>query len=313
MKTRVLLVSNNCCTTPDPVFPLGLSFLNSALRQAGHDTLWADKLVGNESIADVAAGFRPDVAGISVRNIDDVIISKRETYFDNLALLVETIRQAAGCPVVLGGSGFSIFPRQLLELSGANYGIRGEGEAAFVSLIAALRDQSELCGIPGLVYRVNGRVVVNRNDGAAPTCHLTADDRPAAIARYYLRNGGMMNLQTQRGCACHCCYCTYPLIEGSHARRRLAEAVADEFAQLQDLGCRYVSIVDSVFNSSPRHVGEICEALLRRGTKLPWGCFLRPRGLSAELMRLMRRADFRISNLDRTVLVMRFWRLTEKD
>jgi radical SAM superfamily enzyme YgiQ (UPF0313 family) len=290
MKTRVLLVSNNGCTTPDPVFPLGLSFLNSALRQAGHETLWADKLAGNESIADLAAGFRPDAAGISVRNIDDVIISKQETYFDNLALLVEIIHQAAGCPVVLGGSGFSIFPRQLLELSGANYGICGEGETAFVSLLAALGNQSGLSTIPGLVYRINGRVVVNRNEGGSPNCHLTADDRPAAIAGYYLRDGGMMNLQTQRGCACHCCYCTYPLIEGSRSRRRDAETVADEFEQLQDLGCRYVSIVDSVFNSSPRHVTEICEALLRRRTKLPWGCFLRPQGLNAELMRLMRRA-----------------------
>jgi radical SAM superfamily enzyme YgiQ (UPF0313 family) len=290
MKTRVLLVSNNCCTTPDPVFPLGLSFLNAALRQAGHETLWADQLAGKEPMADVVADFRPDLAGISIRNIDDVIISKRETYFDNITSLVEIIRQTAACPVVLGGSGFSIFPRQLLELSGANYGIRGEGETAFVSLIAALGSQSGLSSIPGLVFRAKDRVVVNRNDDSAPSHPLREEDRPAAIAGYYLRGSGMMNLQTQRGCACHCCYCTYPVIEGNHFRRREADAVAEEFEQLQRLGCRYVSIVDSVFNSSARHVAEICEAILRRGTKLSWGCFLRPQGLSAELMRLMKRA-----------------------
>ena len=48
--------------------------------------------------------------------------------------------------------------------------------------------------------------------------------------------------------------------------------------------------MDSVFNSTPRHVTEICEAILRRNVKISWGCFLRPRGLTAELMDLMARA-----------------------
>ena len=100
----------------------------------------------------------------------------------------------------------------------------------------------------------------------------------------------MLNIQTQRGCAFHCCYCTYPLLEGRAHRRRPAEAVAEEFEQLQTLGARYAFIVDSVFNSSPRHVAEICEAILARNLKLKWGCFLRPQGLTRELMKLMARA-----------------------
>ena len=76
MGGKVLLISNNRCTNPDPVFPLGLACLNSALRRAGHDTLWADSLAGGESLEAVLARFQPDAVGISVRNIDDVIIRK---------------------------------------------------------------------------------------------------------------------------------------------------------------------------------------------------------------------------------------------
>jgi len=129
MGSKVLLISNNRCTTRDPVFPLGLACLNSALRRAGHDTLWADRLAGEETIEAILARYHPDIVGISVRNIDDVIVGKQETFFDNLPSLGELIRRKSNCPVVIGGSGFSIFPRQLLELSGADYGIRGEGEA----------------------------------------------------------------------------------------------------------------------------------------------------------------------------------------
>jgi radical SAM superfamily enzyme YgiQ (UPF0313 family) len=61
-------------------------------------------------------------------------------------------------------------------------------------------------------------------------------------------------------------------------------------SKLQQLGAKFVFIVDSVFNSTPGHVTEICEAILRRKVKISWGCFLRPRGLTAELMKLMARA-----------------------
>ena len=290
MGSKVLLISNNRCTTPDPVFPLGLAYLNSALRRAGHHTLWADSLAGGESIESVLARYQPDAVGISVRNIDDVAIRKRETFFDNLSALSETVRRQTKGPVVVGGSGFSIFPRQLLELSGADYGICGEGEAGFVSLLAALNNGGGFSGIPGLVYREEGNLVLNppANSPGGPT--LEDADRPAPIAEYYLRASGMMNVQTQRGCACHCCYCTYPVIEGTHYRHHSAESVADEFAQLHRLGARYVFIVDSVFNSSKRHVTEICEAILRRNVKLSWGCFLRPQGLTQEMMKLMKRA-----------------------
>ena len=290
MGRKILLISHNRCTTPDPVFPLGLACLNAALRRAGHHTQWADGLAGTESIEAVLARYQPDVVGISIRNIDDAIIRKQETFFDQLTPLGEIIRQHTNAPVVVGGSGFSIFPRPLLALSGADYGIQGEGETGLVALLAALKPGGDLAGVPGLVYRENGAIRLNPPGGGQSGEALEAADRPAAITEYYLRASGMMNLQTQRGCACHCCYCTYPLIEGRHHRRRHAEAVAGEFALLQCLGARYVFIVDSVFNSSPRHVTEICEALLRHHVKMAWGCFLRPQGLTPELMRLMKRA-----------------------
>jgi radical SAM superfamily enzyme YgiQ (UPF0313 family) len=66
--------------------------------------------------------------------------------------------------------------------------------------------------------------------------------------------------------------------------------VADELAELEGRGARHVSIVDSVFNSSPTHVVETCEAILRRGVRIKWSCFLRPQGLTAGHMSLMARA-----------------------
>ena len=290
MASKVLLISTNRCTTPDPVFPLGLAQLNAALRQAGHDTRWADLQASGLPLAQTVAEYQPDFIGISLRNIDDVLIRKQETYFGDLGLLCAELRQRAQCPLILGGSGFSIFPEELFGFSGADFGVCGEGEAPLLSLISALEDGREANGIPGLVSRQGGRIRAAPPAAAIAAPKLEAADRPAAIAAHYLEAGGMLNVQTQRGCALRCCYCTYPLIEGRAHRRHPPEAVADEFEQLQRLGARYVFIVDSVFNSSARHVTETCEALVRRNLKLPWGCFLRPHGLTPELMKLMARA-----------------------
>ena len=132
--------------------------------------------------------------------------------------------------------------------------------------------------------------MANPPQPAPVTQPLAEADRPAALVEHYVRTSGMLNLQTQRGCAHTCCYCTYPLIEGRRHRRRPPELIAEEMVQLKERGVNYVFIVDSIFNSSPAHVAETCDALLRRGVAMRWGCFLRPAGLTAELMKLMARA-----------------------
>jgi radical SAM superfamily enzyme YgiQ (UPF0313 family) len=290
MASRVLLLSPNWCRAPDPVFPLGLAHLNAALRRAGHQTSWFDCLLHGPSVEERLAAFRPDFVGISVRNIDDVLIRKRETFFDGLKGLVAAIRRQARCPVILGGSGFSIFPQSLMELAEADFGICGEGDRSLVELLEALNHGAPHSGIPGLVFRHNGQLRVNPPAGPTAPLELREADRPAPITEYYLRTSGMLNLQTQRGCAFHCCYCTYPQIEGRRHYRRPAEIVAEEFEQLQRLGARHAFIVDAVFNSCPEHVAEVCQALLRRQLKITWSCFLRPQGLTAELVKLMARA-----------------------
>jgi radical SAM superfamily enzyme YgiQ (UPF0313 family) len=80
------------------------------------------------------------------------------------------------------------------------------------------------------------------------------------------------------------------LIEGARHRRRSPQDVVEDFEQLQALGARYAFVVDSVFNSSPRHVVEVCETLVRRDLGIRWGCFLRPQGLTRQLIELMARA-----------------------
>lgn len=291
MSSKILLLSTNRYTFPDPVFPLGLACINAALIRNGHKTECLDaNLDSQEQVKRVIAEFQPDFIGISLRNIDDVLIRKQETRYSESISICAFIRQKTRCPIIIGGAGYSIFPERLLQLTGADYGVCGEGEDAVVSLISALEEGRSPDQIPGLVFRESDRVIAN------PSRHQVFDNpgefasRPERLVAHYLQTSGMLNIQTQRGCALDCCFCTYPLIEGRRHRCRSADAVAAEMEELARRNTRYLFIVDAVFNSSNEHVEAVCEAILRTGVKMHWGCFLRPFGLTPQLVKLMARA-----------------------
>ena len=246
----------------------------------------------NLELGTVLRGFNPDYIGVSQRNFDDIQIKNTRVFADDIITLVKRIRNMSSSPIVLGGSGFSLFPREMLELTGAEFGIQGEGERAMADLIRALSSRGVYADIPGLVYRRGDGIVVNKKEACSPRLIAPAS-RPASLSNLYLQKGAMQNIQTQRGCAFTCCYCTYPLIEGTRVRHRSPLDICGEMRQIKRSGAKYFFIVDSVFNTSNRHVAEICEEIIKNNSKLSWGCFLRPKGLTADLMALMKRAGLK--------------------
>jgi radical SAM superfamily enzyme YgiQ (UPF0313 family) len=290
MSSRVVLISSNQCNEPYPVFPLGLSQVDTALRLAGHTTRLYDCNIDTTPIEELVAEFQPDLVGIACRNVDDIQYTSRQTYYDAPARLTKVVRGVRDCPVVLGGSAFSLYPEQMLELSGAQYGVVGEGEHAMVALLAAIETGADdLSHIPGLVYRRDGSIVKNPRQPISPD-KIIAADRHAHLVDHYLRRSAMLNIQTQRGCGLRCCYCTYPVIEGNIPRRRDPDDVAEELARLTRQGVRHVFVADSVFNTTNDHAAGVCESILRHGVKIEWSCFLRPHGITAEFMGLLKRA-----------------------
>ena len=288
--SSVLLINANRCSLPYPVYPLGLSHVAAALTNAGHRVRVLDVMFDDAVIEKEIEQYCPALIGISLRNIDDVNMVSREWFVPDLVDLVSRCRAVTTVPVVVGGSAFSLFPRELLEASGADFGIVGEGETALCELVAALASGSRWNAVAGLVYRAGGRVQVNPAAQFLQGPHIGEALRPPELARRYLDKSSLLNIQTQRGCPFTCCYCTYPLIEGCRVRGRDPQCIVEEMSAARAAGARYVFVVDSVFNTTREHVVAVCEALLARGLDLRWSCFLRPHGIDRELMEMMGRA-----------------------
>jgi radical SAM superfamily enzyme YgiQ (UPF0313 family) len=292
VKKRILLISNNICSVPYPVFPLGIGHIASALAKTSYTVKIFDVLGSQSDVENTVRGFKPHVIGISQRNIDDLRISDCREFAGDVVTLVKKIRSLTDATVVLGGSGYSLFPKDLLERSGADFGIQGEGEIAFAQLLTAIFQKSEISGIAGLVYRSGRSIVANKKKTISPE-EVQPAAVPSDLARWYVARSSMLSIQTQRGCPFTCCYCTYPVIEGKKARYRDPRAIASELMRAKKKGCGYFFIVDSVFNTSASHVARFCEEIISCKLNVSWGCFLRPHGLSQSLFGLMARAGCR--------------------
>ena len=71
---KVLLISASTEKVNLPTLPLGLACVAVAIQKAGHEMTMIDLKIEEETrplIEEAVRGFRPEVIGLSVRNIDD--------------------------------------------------------------------------------------------------------------------------------------------------------------------------------------------------------------------------------------------------
>lgn len=291
---RIAFVSANRETMPDAVLPLGVLHVMAATPERHEKQLW-DLCFEDDPLATVARNlraYRPDLVAIGLRNLQNMDYTSITGNLEAYRALVRTVRENSPARVVVGGGGFSVAPRALMDDLGADYGIAGEGERAFARLVDELEQpQPRLNDVERLYFRENGQLVyTGEGAGFLDIDGLPRPDRSGLPERYYT-DYGIESLQTKRGCPLLCTYCTYPLIEGRRGRLRDPGRVADEFMEIcARPGVEHLFIVDSVFNLPPRHAKAICRELIARGNRTPWTSYVNPIAFDDELARLMVRA-----------------------
>jgi radical SAM superfamily enzyme YgiQ (UPF0313 family) len=320
---RIAFVSANREKLPDPVTPIGLLYVIASLPRGHRTELW-DLCFEDDPLAHVERRldrFHPDLVAVGLRNIQCGDYSGYRHNLEYYRSLIRRIRERSRARIVLGGGGFSVMPRELMEYLRPDFGIAGEGEAAFARLVTALEAHSpppgdaregngngaarhahagvaagesierELGEIGNLHYFRSGelRSVPSREFAALDS--LPRPDRGLIDARYYAESG-IDAIQTKRGCPLRCDYCTYPLIEGRSIRQREPSLVVDEMlaAIAQRPEINHFFIVDSVFNLPPAHAKAVCREMIRRRVAMPWTCYANPIGFDRELAELMRAA-----------------------
>ena len=287
---RILLISANTENINMPTLPLGLACVAAATQKAGNDVAMMDLMAERDTrsvLKEAIEGFRPEIIGISVRNIDDQNMENPRFLLDPVKEIVSACRSLSEATIVLGGAGYSIFPESALSFLGADMGIQGEGEVVFPDLIERMERGAGLSGLSGLYLPGHGLQYKRRFVKYLDTLPFPDTDLFSLPSQ---KEGLWMPVQTSRGCPLSCSYCSTGTIEGRVLRRHSPEAIVQWIACWQEAGVHQFYFVDNTFNLPPSHAKEICRKLIDHGLNIRWWSILYPKHVDKELVGLMARA-----------------------
>jgi len=276
-----------------PIGPIGLDYIASSAQQAGIDVEIIDLGLTEEPTKVMKEYFSiqdPELVGLSFRNADDCFWPSADWFVPELKRSIHTIRSMTDAPIVVGGVGFSIFAKSILEYTGVDFGIRGDGEAAVIWLIRQLRGTRKFTEVPGLIWQKDGRIYSNPPSWPDPFSLITARDFIDNLS--YFKNGGQCGLETKRGCNRRCIYCADPLAKGTKLRLRAPSEIAREVQSLLSQGIDVLHFCDSEFNVPQSHAYAVCEEFNRRslGSRIRWYAYMLPVPFDEELGRKMAQA-----------------------
>ncbi len=292
---RVLLVYANQARDLLPPPPVGLAYVAQAARRAGHEVRVVDLLAARSPDGTLAAALRrfaPEVVGVSVRSLDNVVAQKPQSHIASVAANLAVIRRHTAAPIVLGGPAISLLGAEALRALDADFAIVGEGEEVFPQLLAELAAGKRFARVAGLCYRDGERIVAQ---APARLAGFAASGLENWVDwRFYERHGSTWPIQSKRGCPLGCVYCGYPRIEGEGHRLREVGEVVDEIERIaRTVGPRTFEIVDATFNVPLAHAVALCEEIIRRDLRVRLtATTVNPVAVSRELFTVMKRAGF---------------------
>lgn len=141
---------------------------------------------------------------------------------------VGRIARERGAWVVFGGIHANLYPHEVLELGSAHAVVQGDGDVVWSQVLA------DCCaGKPESLYQ-GGRLDADR----------------FAQARWDLLEPNKYmwaSVQTVRGCAKHCSFCSVWRTDGQKPRQRSSERIIAEMVALRQVGFRFLALADDNF------------------------------------------------------------------
>lgn len=165
-----------------------------------------------------------------------------------------------------------------------------EGETALLELVNQMEGKREFSKVPNLIYRQNGKIVVNQPFYSENINALSAPDFDGMPLRQYFAPQSVLPIQFSRGCYYKdCAFCALTL-DHQNFRQRHPEKVVDDVRQLM---ARYHTpfffFTDECFALSPTK--RLCSQLTEAGLGAQWTCEMRfEKNLTRELLKSMREA-----------------------
>lgn len=194
---------------------------------------------------------KPDVIGFScyIWNIEETL---------KVISMIKKISPSIA--IVLGGPEVTYDTAEWLEkVPSADFIVIGEGEASFKQLLKELESGApDFSRVPGLAYRLEGKVKINLQSGKLdlkelPSPYRFTEDIPHLAKR-------VSYIETSRGCPFSCQFCLSSIEVGVRYFDR--EKIKADIRHLMANGAKTIKFVDRTFNISRSYAMEMFRFLI---------------------------------------------------
>ncbi len=299
---RVLFVNPNLRPGhPTRYLPVGLAYVLTAVRDAGHEVELLDIGLEDHSDAEVEAFLEQD-------RWDVVLSGSIVTHYKWMKWLTTAIRQRAPrATIVVGNSVAGSVPDLFLAHSAADVVVVGEGEGTTLELLAALESGEDLRSVEGIVFRDPSGAPVHapRRKAGAIDAFAPPDWELFDLDGYFAstdsasawgtRDDGAvwrtMPVATARGCVFKCTFC-HIVYKHDPYRHRSAEAVIEEVrGHQQRYGANYINFWDDLTFYKLSQAEKFVDAILESGLEFAWSAAVRTDLFGDPEIPLSRRLD----------------------
>ena len=278
--------------------PLGLAYIASFLRDAGHEVSLLDMRHGSHSrdeLMDAVRAFVPGVVGMGLYTVTVPVA-------EEISQLIKDWN--AGTTIVVGGPHPAGAPEECARNPHFDYAAVGEGEVMMRDLVETLEAGGDMRTVAGLWFTEDPRdpdseLVVNAPRGwigeldslPYPARDLLPPLDSYAMTMFQYKEWPATTIYTSRGCPYSCIFCERREILGNRFRVHSAQSVVDEMEHLAaEYGIREIFFYDDTFTLDARRVEQICDEILRRGITMSWNISTHVNTVSRELLHKMAKA-----------------------
>lgn len=267
-KNKIILTTLSPDTHRTSEENLGLSYLTAVLRKSGYNVKIIDGWLGGLSDEEVLRKILND------RDVAIVGVSCYMSNNDKSIELARKIREARPqIKLMCGGFGPSFNPQKFVKDDVFDIAMIGEGEESIIEVTDYFTGDSDrkIEDIKGIVFEKDGEVV--RTEKRNLISDLDVIPFPARDTMNMAKDRkSTVNILTARGCMGNCLFCSVnafnKLSNGRKWRGRSVDSIVDELEQLQNMGAKYIKVIDDSFLEEERDeqwAKEFSEKVKERG------------------------------------------------
>jgi radical SAM superfamily enzyme YgiQ (UPF0313 family) len=241
--------------------------------------------IDHEKLKAELASFQPTIVGIGA-----------------MTPIIESALKSAHaakevCPdakVVMGGPHATFADKQILsDEKDVDVIVRGEGEETLLELAKQSPELHKMSDIKGITFRKDNQII--QSPSRPFIQNLDALPLPAykhiPIKRYRITGMKLLPIISSRGCPFQCSFCVASQMFGARYRARSPKNVLDEMEWLKrEYDAEGIAFQDDTLTFDKKRALEICDGMIERKLKLPWGCSSRADVVTKELLFKMAKA-----------------------